>query len=123
MAAKKKASAKKTPKKKTSKKKAPTKKTAGKSGTPQAAEPASSSAEPAKSKASKEAVSSMSVNRAHVFGLRPRVSLTFRQPDFQTAKHLLQDESYKNISEAARAVVEKALELTRGGPPSRRERR
>ncbi len=118
MAAKKKASTKKA-----STKKASTKKAAGKSETPEEADSASSSVESAKPNASKEAVSSMSVNRAHVFGLRPRVSLTFRQPDFQTAKHLLQDESYKSIAEAARAVVEKALELTRGGPPSRRERR
>ena len=118
MAAKKKASTKKV-----SKKKASAKKAAEKSEAPEGADSASSAAEPAKPKASKEAVSSMSVNRAHAFALRPRVSLTFRQPDFQTAKHLLQDETYKSISEAARAVVEKALELTRGGPPSRRERR
>ncbi|MFP8873309.1 MAG: hypothetical protein VCB42_01970 [Myxococcota bacterium] len=75
------------------------------------------------SKASKDAVSSLSVNLGHVFALRPRVSTTFRQPDFLTARHMLQDESYGSIPEAARAVAEKALELTHDGPPGRRERR
>ena len=64
-------------------------------------------------------VSSMSVNLGHVFSLRPRVSKTFRQADFLTARQLLQDEDYASIEEAARAVAEKALKLTHDGPPKR----
>lgn len=67
----------------------------------------------------KEGVSSLSVNLGHVFSLRPRLSTTFRQADFRTAKHLLQDESYATIEEAARAVAAKALEMTHEGPPKR----
>jgi hypothetical protein len=75
-------------------------------------------ATPAKKKA-KDQVSSMSVNLGHVYSLRPRVSTSFRQADFLTARHLLQDESYENIEAATRAVVEKALEMTREGPSKR----
>jgi GH24 family phage-related lysozyme (muramidase) len=70
----------------------------------------------------KGGASSMTVNLGHVFALRPRVSTTFRQADFTTAKHQLQDELYKSIEEAARAVAEKALELTHGGPAFGRRR-
>jgi hypothetical protein len=48
----------------------------------------------------------------HVFSLRPRPNTSFRPGDFATAKHQLQDESYANVAEAARAVAERALELT-----------
>jgi hypothetical protein len=78
--------------------------------------PVSKSAEPKKAK---DKVSSTSVNLGHVFSLRPRVSKTFRQADFLTARQLLQDEDYANIEEAARAVAEKALDLTHKGPPKR----
>jgi len=82
--------------------------------------PVSKSAEPEKAKKKPEnKVSSMSVNLGHVFALRPRVSKTFRQADFLTARQLLQDEDYANIEEAARAVAEKALDLTHKGPPKR----
>ena len=64
-------------------------------------------------------VSPMSVNLGHVFSLRPRVSKTFRQADFLTARQLLQDEDYADIEEAARAVAERALKLTHDGPPKR----
>jgi hypothetical protein len=64
-------------------------------------------------------VSSMGVNLGQVFSLRPRVSKTFRQADFLTARLLLQDKDYANIEEAARAVAEKALDLTHKGPPKR----
>jgi hypothetical protein len=70
-------------------------------------------------KKSEEKVSSMSVNLGHLFSLRPRVSKTFRQADFLTARQLLQDEEYANIEDAARAVAEKALDLTHKGPPKR----
>jgi hypothetical protein len=82
--------------------------------------PASKAAEPGKAKKkTKDKVSSMSVNLGHVFALRPRVSKTFRQADFLTARLRLQDEKYASIEEAARAVAEKALELTQQGPPKR----
>jgi hypothetical protein len=63
--------------------------------------------------------SSMNVNLGHIFSLRPRVGTSFRQADFLTARHLLRDESYANVEEAARAVAEKALAMTHEGPPKR----
>jgi hypothetical protein len=60
-------------------------------------------------------VSSIGVNRGHLFALRPRVDTAFPPGDFDTAKHFLRDESYASIEEAARAVAEKALELTHQG--------
>jgi hypothetical protein len=73
--------------------------------------------EPAKKATGKSAgVSSASVNLGHVFALKPRVETSFRQADLATARHQLLDEHYATLEEAARAVAEKALELTRGGP-------
>jgi hypothetical protein len=77
---------------------------------------------PAGSENSK-AGASIGVNLGHVFALRPRVSTSFRQADFNKAKHFLRDESYAGIEEAARAVAEKALELTHDGPSNRERRR
>jgi hypothetical protein len=57
-------------------------------------------------------VSSLSVNRSHVFALRPRVSPAFRESAFLEAKRFLEDQSYATIEEAARAVVERALGKT-----------
>lgn len=122
-----------TPKKKSGAKKTGAKKAGGRRATPAKKAPAkrkpaakstatrSAPAEkPARSakphKKSKRKVSSMQVNLGHVFSLRPRVSTTFRQPDFLTARHFLRDESYASIEEAARAVAEKALEMTHEGP-------
>ena len=102
---------KKSAKKATAGKAAPKKKTGGK----RTAGSKSAEAE----KKSEEKVSSMSVNLGHLFSLRPRVSKTFRQADFLTARQLLQDEEYADIEEAARAVAEKALDLTHKGPPKR----
>ena len=71
----------------------------------------------------KTRVSSLDVNVGHVFSLRPRVTTSFKPRDFSAAKQRLQDESYANIQEAARAVAEKALELTRdAGSPTKRDR-
>jgi hypothetical protein len=102
--------------KKTTVKKTPAKTTAAKKTAAKKRAPVSKSAEPKKAK---DKVSSTSVNLGHVFSLRPRVSKTFRQADFLTARQLLQDEDYANIEEAARAVAEKALDLTHKGPPKR----
>ena len=64
-------------------------------------------------------VSAMEVHLGHVFSLRPRVTTSFRQADFRTARHLLQDETYASVEEAARAVAEKALDLTLEGSSKR----
>jgi hypothetical protein len=124
--AKKAASKKASPKRKASGKRTATaKKSAARSqpaagGGAQKRRPASKPVKAAKAeKKTKPRVSSMSVNLGHVFSLRPRVSKTFRQADFLTARQLLQDEDYANIEEAARAVAEKALDLTHKGPPKR----
>ena len=66
---------------------------------------------------------SMRVNLGHISSLRPRVNSSFRQADFLAAKHLLDEEDYASVEEAARAVAEKALEMTQGGPPKRGFRR
>lgn len=58
------------------------------------------------------AVTASQVNLGHVFALKPRVSTSFKQADFLAARHLLEDESYGSLGEAARAVAEKALALT-----------
>lgn len=71
----------------------------------------------AKSKA-KDALAK-DVHVGHVFALKPRVDKSFRRDDFRQAKELLQDEAYESPAAAARAVAEKALELTRKGPPKR----
>ena len=63
-------------------------------------------------------VSSLDVNLGHIFALRPRLATSFRPDDLRVARQLLQDESYKTITEAARAVAERALDLTHDGPQS-----
>ena len=76
-------------------------------------------------KAAADSVSSISVNVGHVFALRPRVQTSFKPGDFNTAKHFFREESYAKIEDAARAVAEKALELTHEGPggkPGKRKR-
>jgi hypothetical protein len=134
----KKAPAKKAPTKKAAAKKAPARKAPGKDGPAKrapakkgpakqapgrpAAPAHAPSPEPAEApKKARPAgpVSALDVNLGHVFALRPRVSTSFRQEDFRAAKHLLEEEGYARIEEAARAVVEKALSLTReaGGTP------
>lgn len=60
-------------------------------------------------------VSSLAINLGHVFALRPRPQSAFRPDDFRRAKHLLRDEKYASAEAAARAVAQKALELTREG--------
>ncbi len=55
----------------------------------------------------------------HVIALKPRVKTQFPQGNFLQAKQYLEEESYATIEEAARAVCEKALELTRDGGKNR----
>ena len=59
--------------------------------------------------------SSLDVNMGQVFALRPRVSTLFRPNDFREARRLLEGEAFADASEAARAVAEKALELSQDG--------
>lgn len=96
---------KKTAKKSASKKQTAVKKTASK-------------APAAKTKAAKQdaksGFSSLAVNMGHVFALRPRVGTSFRPDDFRAARQQLAAESFKSAAEAARAVVEKTMELSRG---------
>jgi len=94
------------------------KKTAKKVASKAAAKPAAE-----KKSAGKPAVSSLTVNMSHVFALRPRAITSFKAGDFSTAKHQLQDEFYADIHAAAKAVVEKALELTHGSPKRGRKGR
>ena len=121
---------KKSSPKKTARKKASSEKSAGeKSSSKKAAKKtaAAAASEPAEEAAAatpdEGKASSLEVNMGHVFALRPRVNTSFKPGDFSTAKHLLVDETYANHQEAARAVVEKAQELTHGPPKGSRGRR
>lgn len=131
----KKAAKKKTDKKTTAKKKPAAKKKTAKEtdskkaakkapATKAAAKPESKPAEKkAPAAARKSGFSSLDVNMGHVFALRPRVPTSFRPDDFRVARQQLEDESFKSASEAAKAVVEKALELTHGDAvPGRKKR-
>lgn len=86
-------------------------------------------AKPVTAKASKPTktadggMSSIGVNLGHIFALRPRANTSFPPGDLNTAKHFLRDESYANIEEAARAVANKALELSHKGPSRKGTRR
>ena len=72
----------------------------------------------ANTRSAKEKPSSTLVNIGHIFSLRPRVSTAFKPGDFSAAKQLLRDETFESIEAAARAVAEKALDLTNeGGSP------
>ena len=115
-AGKKKAAAKKAGKKKAAAKKAPTKKAAAKTVAPAQAPGKTPAKTPAKTAAKGGGgFSALEVNMGHIFSLRPRVPTSFRQDHFREARHALSEDSFKNSVEAARAVAEKALELTHDG--------
>ncbi len=97
---------------KAAKKKAPAKKASAAKAP--ATKEASATKAPASNKA-KGKFSSMDVNMGHVFALRPRANTSFRQPDFRTARQQLQDEAFDSVQEAARAVAEKAIDMTHSG--------
>ncbi|MDJ0868318.1 MAG: hypothetical protein QNK03_19585 [Myxococcota bacterium] len=107
--------AKKTGARKASSSKAPARKKAA----TKKASPAKKAPAKKKAPAAKASVSSLAINLGHVFSLRPRVAKSFRDGDFRKARVLLQDEVYATVEEAARAVVEKALELTHEGGSKR----
>jgi len=81
---------------------------------PAPAEPDSGKSDEPAVEAGEAVISSLSINMGHVFALRPRVTTSFKAGDFSAAKHQLSDEAYSDIQQAAKAVAEKALELTHG---------
>ena len=101
---------KKTSKKPATKKAAAPRKTAGAKKT--TAKKTTAKKATAKKTAASPGPRSLDVNMGHIFALRPRVPTSFRPGDLQNARHQLQDEAYAKIEHAARAVAEKALELT-----------
>lgn len=58
------------------------------------------------------------VNLGHILALRPRAHAGFKPEAFQEAKRLLANETYATIEEAARAVAEKAVELSNKSGPT-----
>lgn len=108
--------AKKSAPKKAEKQKATKKRAAPAAQKKAAAGPAAPVEKAADEPPAKPGPSSMDVNMGHVFSLRPRPDTSFRHQDFLTARLQLKDEVYATVQEAAQAVVEKALDLTRGGP-------
>lgn len=70
------------------------------------------------------AISADAVLLGHVMGLRPRVHVGFKPSAFADAKRALAGERYATLEAAARAVAEKAIELSNefspGSPFSRR---
>jgi len=121
------AAKKKTTKKKTgANKKATKKKTGAKKTSPKkttgAKKPAKREGAPAaKAPAARGAATASDVNLGHVFALRPRVNASFSPEHLRRAKDALAEERFASLPEAARAVAEKALDLTRGDArPGRR---
>jgi len=105
-AQKKKTAAKTATAKKSTGKKAPAKKTTAKKAS--AAKKAAAGKE--------QEVSVAAVNLGHIFALRPRVNTAFPQAEFLKAKRELAEERFASISEAARALAEKALENVQRKP-------
>ena len=60
-------------------------------------------------------ISAADVNLGHIAALRPRTHTGFRPEAFQEAKRALADARYPTIEDAARAVAEKAVELSNQG--------
>jgi len=58
------------------------------------------------------------VNLGHVAALRPRTHTGFKPEAFQDAKRALVGVRYATIEEAARAVAEKAVELSNESGPA-----
>jgi hypothetical protein len=52
----------------------------------------------------------------HVMALRPRIHVGFKPSAFADAKRALADARYASLEEAARAVVEKAIEISNASP-------
>lgn len=118
MTARKSSAKKKSTAKKAATKKAPAKKKAAKAAKDEPSATKDKAAPAKDTKAKKSGASSLDVVMGQLFGLRPRVSTGFRPDDFRQARQSLAGESYDTPKDAARAVAEKAIELTRGGPHS-----
>ncbi|MEX2208094.1 MAG: hypothetical protein WEF50_17850 [Myxococcota bacterium] len=71
---------------------------------------------PAPTPAPAGGVNTREVNRGHVFALQPRVNTGFSPQAFDDARRELSDVLYGTIDEAARAVAERALELSNERP-------
>jgi hypothetical protein len=73
----------------------------------------------------KGSASSMDVTLGHIFSIRPRINTGFRQHDLFEAKRALIDEVFSNLGDAARAVAEEALAITRSAAarPEKHRRR
>jgi hypothetical protein len=99
--------------------KAPAKKTAGKA-VASAATPVPRSPVPPVA----GAIGANDVLLSHVMSLRPRIHVGFKPNAFIEAKRALADQRYANLQDAARAVAEKAIEISNEfSPPSPFERR
>src|SRR5262245_55830733 len=130
--AKKKASAKKpSPARKASKAAAPAKKKAAAPGKKAAGAPKKAVAadrpttsKPVAPAPPAGAVTAEAVLLGHVMALRPRVHVGFKPSAFTDAKRALAEKRYATIEEAARAVAEKAIEISNefspGNPFARR---
>ena len=62
-------------------------------------------------------ITAADVNLGHIAGLKPRTHTGFKPEAFQEAKRALADARYSTIEEAARAVAEKATELSNDSGP------
>jgi hypothetical protein len=62
-------------------------------------------------------VSAADVNLGHVVALRPRTHTGFKPEAFADAKRALADARFASIDDAARAVAEKAVELSNESGP------
>jgi hypothetical protein len=62
-------------------------------------------------------VSAADVNLGHVVALRPRTHTGFKPEAFAEAKRALADQRFASIDDAARAVAEKAVELSNESGP------
>ena len=69
-------------------------------------------------------ISADAVSLGHVMSLRPRVHVGFKPTAFSDAKRALAENRYATIEEAARAVADKAIEISNefapGSPFTRR---
>jgi hypothetical protein len=78
------------------------------------------SARTADAKAKGSGILASAVNMGHIFALRPRATTAFPQQALLDAKQSLADETYPSIEKAARAVADKALDITHDGARPRR---
>jgi len=83
-----------------------------------APQPKPAAAKPAPAPRTGAGITAADVNLGHIAGLKPRTHTGFKPEAFQEAKRLLADARYATIAEAARAVAEKATELSNESGPT-----